>query len=104
MARVISVTMGSLKGLDFSSAARAKIGDWWTEKGHRVPRWIEDSRALVALLAAAVLMFLVWNRFNMVFVARDPVLLQQQWDLHLGPYGTEHILGAIVGFYFGSRS
>jgi hypothetical protein len=82
----------------------SKIGDWWREKGHQVPRWIEDSRALFALLATAVLIFLVWNRFNMVFVARDAVLLHQQWDLHLGPYGTEHILGAIVGFYFGSRS
>ena len=81
----------------------AKFGDWWSDKGHRVPRWVEDSRAAVALLATACLMFLVWNRFNLVFVPRDPARLNS-WNLRLGPYGTEHILGAIVGFYFGSRS
>ena len=81
----------------------AKLGDWWVDRGHRVPRWVEDSRALFALLAAALLILLVWNRFELILVPRNPGV-PNPWDLRLGPYGTEHILSAIVGFYFGSRS
>ena len=80
-----------------------KFGDWWKERGHRVPRWIEDARALVAIFAALGLIFLVWNRFDHIFVPRDPKLFDRM-SLRFGSYGPEHILGAIVGFYFGSRS
>jgi hypothetical protein len=81
----------------------AKFGDWWRDRGHRVPRWIEDARALVAILAAVVLILMVWNRFGHILVPRDANLFDN-WKLNLGHYGPEHILGAVVGFYFGSRS
>ena len=81
----------------------AKLGDWWADRGHHVPRWVEDIRAIIAVIAALVLIFLVWNRFEGILVARRPEV-SDWWNLRLGSYGPEHILGAIVGFYFGSRS
>lgn len=81
----------------------AKVGDWWAERGHPVPRWVEDGRAIIAILAALALIFLVWNRFEGILIARDPQVFDK-WNLRLGNYGPEHILGAVVGFYFGSRS
>lgn len=80
--------------------AGAKVGDWWAERGHHVPRWIEDFKAVVAILAAVALILMVWN----------PLLMQwspevfDKLQIRLGNYGPQHILGAVVGFYFGSRS
>ncbi len=81
----------------------AKVRAWWAERGHRVPRWVEDTRALVAIVAALALIVLVWNRYDPIFILRQPDMFDKM-NLRLGKYGPEHILGAIVGFYFGSRS
>jgi len=74
----------------------ARIGEWRRERGHPAPRWVEDLRAAVALVAAAVLLFLVWGRID-----SEPF---EETSLRIGKYGDEHIMSALVGFYFGSRS
>ena len=83
--------------------AGAKLGDWWVARGHRVPRWVEDLKALVAIVAAVALILMVWNRFDLHMAPRRPELFDNL-RLQLGSYGVEHMLGAVVGFYFGSRS
>ena len=83
--------------------AGAKLGDWWVGHGHRVPRWIEDAKAIVAVVAAIALILMVWNRFDLHLIPRRPELFDHL-KLQLGSYGVEHVLGAVVGFYFGSRS
>jgi hypothetical protein len=76
---------------------------WWKGRGHRPPRIVEDLRALIALAAAATLVVLVLNRFLFLFPpGRVDTLFVRR--LHLGRYGPEHVLAAVVGFYFGSRS
>jgi hypothetical protein len=81
----------------------AKLGDWWRDRGHGVPRWVEDGKAIIAMVAAVGLILLVWNRFDPILVARGPQIFAKM-NLKLGEYGPEHVLGALVGFYFGSRS
>lgn len=83
--------------------ALARIGDFWKGRGHLVPRWVEDAKAIVAILAASALIVLVWNRYDPILIPRRPDLLNGT-TLRFGAYGPEHIVGAIVGFYFGSRS
>jgi hypothetical protein len=79
------------------------VAAWWQDRGHRTPRFLEDLRALVSLAAAIALVFLVLNHFFR-FVPPDLIGdFLSQW-VHLGRLGPEHILAAIVGFYFGSRS
>src|SRR5215469_8333716 len=39
---------------------------WWRNRGHRTPRVVEDARALLSLVAAGLLIFLVWNRLLQV--------------------------------------
>jgi hypothetical protein len=80
-----------------------RIAAWWQERGRRVPRFLEDLRAAVALIAAAVLVLLVWNRF-FPFLPKPRPGAFQNVRLELGQYGPEHIAAAVVGFYFGSRS
>jgi hypothetical protein len=76
---------------------------WWRDRGHRTPRFVEDVRALLSVVAAGLLVFLVLNRLL-------PVVPPTQIDqlvpagIHLGRFGPEHLLAAVVGFYFGSRS
>ena len=81
----------------------AKVGDWWASRGHTVPRWVEDGKAVIAIVAAFGLIFLVWNRFDVILLPRRTDLFDKM-NLKLGSYGPEHILGAVVGFYFGSKS
>jgi hypothetical protein len=69
----------------------ARVGDMWTDRGHHVPRWVEDAKALLAIFAAVGLVLLTWNHLDAA-------------QLHVGSYGPEHLLGAVIGFYFGSRS
>jgi hypothetical protein len=76
---------------------------WWTGRGHRPPRLVEDLRALIAMAAALLLVALVVNRL-FPFVPPAQVEAVFNRPLHLGHYGPEHALAAIVGFYFGSRS
>lgn len=75
-----------------------RLGDWWQARGHRTPRIVEDVRALVSLLAAGLLIALIWNQVAPFL----PRLGHEAW--RLGAYGPEHALAAVVGFYFGSRS
>jgi hypothetical protein len=76
---------------------------WWRSRGHRTPRLVEDVRALVSVAAAGLLIFLVLNRL-MLFVPTTQVDQLIPAEIHLGHLGAEHLLAAIVGFYFGSRS
>jgi hypothetical protein len=81
----------------------AKLGEWSANRGHTIPRWVEDSKAVIAILAAFGLILLVWNRFDLILLPRRADLFDKM-NLKLGSYGPEHILGAVVGFYFGSKS
>jgi hypothetical protein len=76
---------------------------WWRDRGHRTPRLVEDLRALVSAAAAGLLILLVLNR---LLLLAPPTQIDRLIppEIHLGRYGPEHILAAVVGFYFGSRS
>jgi hypothetical protein len=79
------------------------VAAWWKDRGHRTPRILEDLRALVSLMAAVVLVLLVLNRLVLFVPTASLDDLWTQW-VHLGRLGPEHVLAAVVGFYFGSRS
>jgi len=67
--------------------------------GRGLPRFLEDARATVSLLAGVLLLLLV---FGLVHVPDTGMLHRlQRWALQ---YRVEDILAATVGFYFGSRS
>ena len=74
----------------------ARWGELRTRRGHPTPRWVEDARAGSALVAAAVLVILIWTRMD-----SEPF---EESKVHLGPFSVENVMSAIVGFYFGSRS
>ncbi len=102
MANPAVVTLMLVAGFMLGVLA-ARVGDIWADRGHHVPRWVEDGKALMAIAAAVGLIFLVWVRFDPTVLPAAPQALQNI-PIHLGSYGPEHLLGAIVGFYFGSRS
>jgi hypothetical protein len=79
------------------------VMSWWRNRGHRPPRLVEDVRALLSVAAAGLLIFLVLNRLLRLV---PPAQIEQliPLEIHLGRFGPEHILAAVVGFYFGSRS
>lgn len=79
------------------------VAVWLGDRGHRPPRLFEDVRALVSLAAAALLIALVWNR-HLLLVPPERIDALFGPALHLGRFGPEHVLAAVVGFYFGSRS
>ncbi len=76
---------------------------WWRGRGHRPPRLVEDFKALISMAAAILLATLVVNQL-FPFIPAGQVEAIFNRPLHLGRYGPEHVLAAIVGFYFGSRS
>jgi hypothetical protein len=76
---------------------------WWLGEGHRPPRFVEDLRAILSLAAAILLIFLVWSRCFLPFPSVWIDGFLAEW-IRLGRFGPEHVLAAIVGFYFGSRS
>jgi hypothetical protein len=79
------------------------LSTWWRNRGHHTLRIIEDLRAIISMVAAVILVLLVWNRYFDLFPPRTvEVFLSPR--LHLGRFGLEHMLAAVVGFYFGSRS
>ncbi len=78
------------------------ISAWWIDKGHRPPRLMEDLRAFASLAAALLLILLVMNRLFLYFPPERIDALFR--GLRLGQFGPEHVLAAVVGFYFGSRS
>ena len=78
------------------------VGGWLGGRKGHTPKILEDLRASIALLAAAALVALVWDRyFPYLPPFRDRL---GGIPLKLGQYGPEHVLAAVVGFYFGSRS
>jgi hypothetical protein len=79
------------------------VATWWRDRGHPPSRFLEDLRALISMAAALLLVVLVWNRILFFFPSDRVDSLFVRW-VHLGRYGPEHVLAAIVGFYFGSRS
>ena len=76
---------------------------WWRNRGHQPPRLFEDMRALLSVAAAGLLIFLVLNKILLV-VPPDQINQLIPPQVHLGRFGPEHLLAAVVGFYFGSRS
>jgi hypothetical protein len=79
------------------------IAMWWKDRGHQTPRLVEDLRAMTAVLAAVILALLIWNE-ALVIIPADTVRALLPPRVQLGRIGVEHILAAVVGFYFGSRS
>jgi hypothetical protein len=79
------------------------VGTWWKDRGHHTPRVVEDLRALISIAAAVGLAILVWNHVLVLFPT-DSVDALLTSRVHLGRFGIEHVLAAVVGFYFGSRS
>jgi hypothetical protein len=89
---------GFLLGVALNSLAT-----WWRNRGHKTPRIVEDLRALISVGAAVMLATLIWNQALVVFPSGSVDALLPA-TVHLGRFGVEHILAAVVGFYFGSRS
>jgi hypothetical protein len=79
------------------------VMSWWRSRGHRTPRLVEDVRALVSVAAAGLLIILVLSRLLQIV---PPTQIDRliPAEIHLGQLGPEHLLAAVVGFYFGSRS
>jgi hypothetical protein len=76
---------------------------WWRERVKRGHRFIEDMQALAATGAGLVLVALVWNRLCPVIPPDELDAVFKGWG-HLGRLGPEHLLAAVIGFYYGSRS
>jgi hypothetical protein len=97
-----AVTLLLVGGFLLGVAMNAAMS-WWRSRGHRPPRLVEDVRALLSMAAAGLLIFLVWNRpLQLVPPGEIDRLIPP--GIHLGRFGPEHLLAAVVGFYFGSRS
>ena len=79
------------------------VFSWWKDRGHRPSRVIEDLRAIVSMAAAVLLVALVANRVYHVVPQPRIDAMTAGW-LHLGRFGPENVLAAVVGFYFGSKS
>ena len=55
------------------------------------------------MAAGVVLVALIWNRmFAVVPIAQVECIFSSLG--HVGRLGPEHLLAAVIGFYFGSRS
>jgi hypothetical protein len=96
------VTLWLVGGFLLGVALNTLTG-WALGRDRRAPRFVEDTRALVSMLAALVLVGLVWNR---LYAVVPPEQIDQAVApvFHFGKFRLEHALAAVVGFYFGSRS
>lgn len=72
---------------------------WWRSHGHKPSRVFEDGRAILSLVAAGLLVFLV---FGSGYLSGHELL--EQLHEFVRKYKAEEMLAAVVGFYFGSRS
>ncbi len=79
------------------------VSRWIFGQETQPPRWLENVRASAALVAAGALVALVWDRYfpYLPLEVRGP---HAGFRLRLGEYGPEHVLSAIVGYYYGARS
>jgi hypothetical protein len=89
--------------LEASRVGLNTLSSWWQERGHRTPRIVEDVRALISMAAAMTLAVLVWNQVLFLLPTESVDALFSP-TARLGHFGIEHVLAAVVGFYFGSRS
>jgi hypothetical protein len=80
-----------------------KVMTWWSGGNRPLPRWVEDGRATISLAAAVLMAILVWNQIH-PFVPESLTAAIGRLPLKFKTYGPEHLLAAVVGFYFGSRS
>jgi hypothetical protein len=80
----------------------ALIG-WWRARVKRTHRAIEDMQAVAAMVAGLVLVALVWNRMFPIVPPDQLDAVLNGWG-RLGRLGPEHLLAAVIGFYYGSRS
>ena len=76
---------------------------WWRARINRRHRAIEDMQAWAAIGAGLALVALVWNRLFPIVPPGELDAVFQGWG-HLGRLGPEHLLAAVIGFYYGSRS
>jgi hypothetical protein len=97
-----AVTLLLVVGFLLGVAMNAAMA-WGRDRGHRMPRLVEDLRALLSVAAAVLLIVLVLSRALLLLPPSQIDRLLSP-DIHLGHLGPEHVLAAIVGFYFGSRS
>ena len=87
---------GFLLGVVFNAAS-----DALRERGHRPPG-SPRYRALISVAAAAILVVLVRTAFPSSSPRSGSMRPSPMGPI--GRYGPEHVLAAVVGFYFGSRS
>jgi hypothetical protein len=95
-------TLLLIGGFLFGVILNTLVG-WWRSRVNRGHRAIEDIQALVAVGAGLALVALVWNRLFPVVPADEVDAVFKGWG-HLGRLGPEHLLAAVIGFYYGSRS
>jgi hypothetical protein len=95
---VTLLMVGGFLGVVFNA-----IYSWWKERGLQPSRIVEDLRAWISVIAAGLLVALVVNRY-FPFIPKEQLTALAAARPKLGPYGPEHLLSAVVGFYFGSRS
>ncbi len=95
-------TLLLIGGFLFGVILNTVVG-WWRARVNRGHRSIEDVQALVAVAAGLVLVALVWNRLIPIVPPADVDAVFKGWG-HLGRLGPEHLLAAVIGFYYGSRS
>jgi len=80
-----------------------QVAAWWLARGHAPARWLEDARATVSLLAAILLVLLVWDQI-LPFFPRTRFGAVHELRLGLSRLTPPNLLAALVGFYFGSRT
>jgi hypothetical protein len=95
-------TLLLIGGFLFGVILNSAVG-WWRERVQRGHKAIEDVQALAAVGAGLALVALVWNRLFPIVSPGEMDAIFQDWG-HLGRLGPEHLLAAVIGFYFGSRS
>lgn len=72
---------------------------WWEKRGHRTPRFVEDTRSFVSLAAAIVLVLFLFQPW----IGAKLGALAGYHDV-LVRHRAGELLSAVVGFYYGSRS
>lgn len=89
---------GFLLGVALNAVSSLILG-----RDRRPSRIFEDVRAVVSLVAATILVVMVWNRLYGIIPPEQIDQALTPW-FRLGKFRLEHALAAVVGFYFGSRS